>query len=397
MNIIKSGLYAVVLATISQSVIAKPFAYEARSLGMGNIGVATADIATAPFVNPAMLSFQKSDDDFSVLLGAGAFFSDNDGMIDNIDRYQIVKADLDAAILAGDAPATAAAVADLLLITSQLDGKALAPEITSGIVVGMSGEVYSMAVSARVDVLIAGGLTNIATNQTELLLPNTNVLTIAGVKTNEVGVSFARSFEVMDSKLSIGVTPKTVNVEALEYSESIATSNTGTSSLLDNTVQDLGSFTTIDVGIVMELANNFQLGVTAKNLIEEEMTFLTTAGGVATVSFDKQLTAGIAYSNEFLTIGADLDLTENDSLVSSALFPGLKSKNMSVGMEVDIFDIAQLRVGMTKNIADGISTEAKKPLYTAGLGFWLGFNLDVAVIAGEGDSAGAFLQAGFKF
>lgn len=400
MKIIKSGLYAVALAVSSQSVVAAPFAYEARSLGMGNIGVATADIATAPFVNPAMLSFQKEDDDFSFLLGAGAFFSDNNGMIDNIDQFQVVSAAYDAAVIAGDGPAQLAAATDMLAIAQQLDGKALAPEATAGVVVGISGEVYSMAVSARSDVIIAGGLTNVAFNLVDVVDPAFNLLTIAGVKTKEVGLSIARSFEIMDSKIAIGLTPKIVNVEALQYSESIANTDTSANSLLDQGVQDLGDFTTMDLGIVIGLTNHIQLGVTAKNLIEEELTFITISNGVptvATVTFDTQLKAGLAYSNEFITIGADLDLTENASIISGGLSGDLVKKNMSVGVEIDIFDIVQARVGMVKNVADGISVEAQQPLYTAGVGLWLGFNLDIAAMKGEGDSTGAFVQAGFKF
>ena len=68
----KRILSVAVLAFISGSVHAVPFSVEARSLGMGNARVATADIATAPFANPGMLSFQPSRDDFSLLVGVGA-------------------------------------------------------------------------------------------------------------------------------------------------------------------------------------------------------------------------------------------------------------------------------------------------------------------------------------
>ena len=50
---------AVVLTVLSTAVDAVPFSVEARSLGMGNARVATADIATAPFANPGMLSYQR--------------------------------------------------------------------------------------------------------------------------------------------------------------------------------------------------------------------------------------------------------------------------------------------------------------------------------------------------
>ena len=84
----KRILSAAVLAVLSASVHATPFSVEARSLGMGNVRVATADIATAPFANPGMLSFQPSREDFSLLIGVGAFLNDSDGLIDKIDEFQ---------------------------------------------------------------------------------------------------------------------------------------------------------------------------------------------------------------------------------------------------------------------------------------------------------------------
>ena len=56
----------------------------------------------------------------------------------------------------------------------------------------------------------------------------------------------------------------------------------------------------------------------------------------------------------------------------------------------------QLRIGAQKNIADGISDAAKDPLYAAGIGFWFGFNLDLAVVT-QNDSLGGSLQTGFRF
>lgn len=383
MKIIKNGLYAVALMLGSQSTMATPFAYEARSLGMGNIAVATADIATAPFANPAMLSFQKSDDDFSLLLGIGGFFSDNDGMIDNIDRFQEAEATNDILAMQSEA--------------AQLAGKVIAPEVSSAIAIGFSGETYSMSVSTRTDVIIAGGLTNISTNPIDVTSSAFNILNIVGAKTTEVGFSISRGFDFMERKVSIGITPKTVSVEAVGFVESIVTASTGLNDMVDNSVQDLGSFTTLDIGVVMAVSDNFQLGLVAKNLITEEMTFLTTSGGMANLSFDTQFRVGVAYSGDFLTVGADLDLIENDSVLSGGAFSGLKRQNLSVGLELDIFDLAQLRLGMIKNIAGDVSGDDKKAITTAGIGLWLGFNLDIAVMSGAGDSLGAFVQTGFKF
>ncbi|MDH5386926.1 MAG: conjugal transfer protein TraF [Gammaproteobacteria bacterium] len=383
MNVIKSGFYAAALAVVSQSVLAASFAYEARSLGMGNIGVATADIATAPFANPAMLSFQKDDDDFSLLVGLGGYFNDNDGMIENIDRFQSAESANDTNTMLWEA--------------QQLDGKVIAPELSTVLAIGFSGETYSMSVSARTDVIVAGGVTNVATDVAQVVDPAFDILNIVGAKTTEVGFSISRDFEFMDRKVSIGVTPKMVSVEAVGYVESVITANTGLSDLVDNAVQDLGSFTTFDIGAVMAVTENIQVGLVAKNMITEDMSFLTTSGGTADLSFDTQLKIGVAYASNFLTIGADLDLIENDSVLSGGAFSGLKRQNLSMGLEVDFFDFLQLRLGMIKNIAGELSGDDKKVITTAGIGLWLGFNLDIAVMAGAGDSLGAFVQTGFKF
>ena len=47
MKIYKIGVCALLLAAFSQSTSSVPFSLEARSMGMGNVAVVTADIATA--------------------------------------------------------------------------------------------------------------------------------------------------------------------------------------------------------------------------------------------------------------------------------------------------------------------------------------------------------------
>ena len=66
---------------------------------------------------------------------------------------------------------------------------------------------------------------------------------------------------------------------------------------------------------------------------------------------------------------------------------------LSVGAELDIFEIAQLRVGMQKNLASGANSDA---LLTAGVGLSFGVHIDIAAIAGS-DTFGAYLQTGFRF
>jgi hypothetical protein len=347
---------------------------------MGNVGVATADIATAAFANPAMLAFQRKDDDFSLLLTVGAYLNDSGGMIDDIDAFQ-------AADSSGD-------VAEMLAIAQQLNDKVIAPELSGAVAVGFAGETYSMAISARKDFIAVGGISNIASDVIEVVDPNFNILDISGVQTTELGLSLARNFDWMGRKVSIGLTPKLVSVKAISLSESVTTIDTGLGDLIDDPVRDLGEFTTLDVGVVIGITDNIQFGVIVRNLISEDTTFLSADGiTLIKIAFDTQIRAGMAYRTGFFTLGADLDLVENESIVSA----GTKTQMLSLGAELNAFDFAQLRVGVMKNIASDLPDKAGKPLYAVGAGFWLGFVLDVAVVSGEGDSLGAFVQTGFKF
>ncbi len=78
----------IALSVLSQSLHAVPFSFDGRSLGMGGVSVATADLATASWANPAMLTNQRPSDDFSLLIGVGAFLRDDEDLISDIDDFQ---------------------------------------------------------------------------------------------------------------------------------------------------------------------------------------------------------------------------------------------------------------------------------------------------------------------
>lgn len=385
----KRILSAAVLAFLSGSADAVPFSVEARSLGMGNARVATADIATAPFANPGMLSFQPSREDFSLLLGVGAFLSDNDGLVDKIDEFQSA---YDAAQTGNLSEAQRA-----VDIAQSMSGDVIAPETTLAFSTGFSGEKWAFAFSARADAIAAGTVTDISQTVGELNDPNKNILELEGVLTTELGVSIARNFRVFGQKIAVGLKPKYVTVDNAYFRESITTVGTDVGDLLnDNNVMDLGDYTTLDIGLVMGLTKHTQIGLLATNLVSHKINFVNASGNPATLSFDTQARLGIAYRTDLLTIGVDLDLIDNDALLTSQNFQALKSQNISLGGEFNLFDFMQLRVGAQKNLADGIPDAAKDNLYTAGVGFWFGFNLDLAVVS-QNDSLGAFLQTGFRF
>lgn len=384
MRMYKTGICTLLLAVFSQSASAVPFSLEARSMGMGNVGVATADMATAAFANPAMLAYQRENDAFSLLVGLGGFLNDNDGLVDDIEDFQ-------SARNSGD-------TAEEVRLLGEIDGKVIAPEVSGAVSVGFAGDTYAMAVSARIDILAVGTLRDFDDTPLGLIDPNKNIIEIQGVQTTELGVSFARNFYVDGHKLSVGVTPKVVSVEALVVRESVATIGTDLSDLIDkDQTKDLGDYATFDLGIAYGLTDNIHLGLVGKNIITDEVNFTSQSGAPARLRFDSRWRAGAAYRNRFLTVGVDLDIIENDPIVIGGAFSGLKTQMIAFGAEFNAFDFAQLRVGVMKNIASDIPSELGDPFYTVGVGFWLGFVLDVAVVSGEGESLGAFVQTGFRF
>jgi hypothetical protein len=104
----------------------------------------------------------------------------------------------------------------------------------------------------------------------------------------------------------------------------------------------------------------------------------------------------VAYYNKYLTLAADLDLIENKPLLANNSFDALVTQYFAVGAEFYAFKIVKFRVGAAKNIASGISDGARDVEYSAGVGIWLGFNLDIAALLND-NTAGVFLQTGFQF
>ena len=394
-------LSAAFLSLMSQSVAAVPFTFEGRSLGMGGVAVATADLATAAWANPAMLTNQRPSDDFSLLIGVGAMIRDNDDLITNIEDYQDADDRREAAIVANDPLREAQATLEMLNIVREIENKVIAPEASAVAAMGMSTDFLSYAISIRADAIAGGTVTDLSCSVSdcglaqatvELLDDNYNILNVEGVLATEFGFSVAGDFLLLDRKFSIGLKPKIVDLQSFSYRESIRTVEAGFDNLTkDDTTEDLGTFTSADLGLAYDLSESFRLGLSVRNLITDEFKV-----GNQTLSLDTESRIGLAYHNNFMTIGVDYDLTENGPLLSSNDFDRLKTQYLLLGAEFNAFDFAQLRVVAYKNLASDVTGNAKDIAYTAGIGFWLGFNLDIAATFRD-NSVGGFLQTGFRF
>ena len=383
----------VALSVLSQVAGAIPFTFDARSLAMGGVSVATADLAIAAWANPAMLTNQRVSDDFSLLIGIGAFVRDNDDLITDIDDFQEADNRRQTAINDGDVPGAAQALSEMSAIIGGVDSKVIAPEVTAVVAMGIAfDDRFAMAISIRSDAIAGGVITDISSNPTDVVSDQFNILNIEGVLATEIGVSFAKKFWWFDRKVSIGIKPKVVDLQAFTFRESILTASAGFDNVTDEDNKvDLGTFTSFDLGVAVELTESIRLGLNVRNLISDNFDL-----GGQTLNFDTEARLGIAYHNQMLTVAVDYDLIENEPLLANNAFDGLKTQFVAVGAEFNAFDFMQLRIGALKNLAGGISGGAKDTVYTAGLGFWLGFNLDIAATLTD-NSVGGFVQTGFRF
>jgi len=371
----------------------------------GGVSVATADLATAAWANPAMLTNQRPEDDFSLLIGVGAFVRDDDDLITDIDDFQAADERRQAAVNAGDIPGAATALSDMSDIITRIDGKDAAVDVSGVAAMGIAFDSFAMALSIRADAIGAGTVTDLACQldlspgsscglvqfQQEVTSTSKNILNLQGVMATEFGLSLAKDFRIYGKKVSIGIKPKVVDLQAFSFRQSILTVSSVNDVFKDGKKTDLGTFTSFDLGAAIDLSESFRLGLNVRNLLTDEFDL-----GGAKLNFDTNARVGVAYHNRLLTVAVDYDLTTNKPLLANPVFDDLKTQYLAVGAEFNAFSFAQLRIGARKNVASGISSGAGNTALTAGIGFWLGFNLDVAATYAN-NSLGGFVQTGFRF
>lgn len=395
----KRGLLTVaVIAAGISTASAQPYGFsDARSVGMGNVSVATGSVTTAAFSNPAMLMVNETDDTFALHIGVGVAGIEDGDFTDDIDRFQAAEDQL--ALIDQTNVANAQQLVDLLneqiQVMNDLNGDSLLIHASPNFALVYGGDSFSLALSAEVNANASAAITNVTganplvlndiqtdiiNNGTLTFNPDATLSAIGAIST-ELGVSIASDFDVLGMNVSVGIRPKVVSAEAIVFNQTIATADTA--DIVDDTTTDLGSFTTADAGIVINFTDSLRVGVVAKNLISETLT----SGGIS-MEFETRMRVGAAYNTDWFTIAADMDLTESDPILLED-----PSKMLGVGIEFNAWDFMQLRAGYQTNLASDATAD---DLLSVGIGLWLGFNLDIAAVASE-DSIGAFVQTGFRF
>lgn len=338
--------------------------FDARSAAMGGTGVASSQIVSAPFYNPAMLSSQRAEEDFSLLAGVGVAAADDDNLLDHLSKFADAVSASDAATALSESTAAGNAAPASINVATVIAG-------------GWSSEIWSAGFTNTNSVIADFGFTVAGVNGVD------SQLNISGAQIAETNVALATTY----GDIAIGITPKIVNIKS-NVVDIKAADNSDISAIADGVTASTtnhGSDFDMDVGVVYNGLGNIKVGAVYKNLLGGK----SHTNGSKTFKTQPNLRAGVAYTGDIFTLALDYDLTKNDPFVSG----GKSTQFMAAGAEIDLLDFMQLRVGYNQNTADSSS----KPTTTVGLGFnLLAFQIDLTTIQNN-KSTSAFLQLGARW
>lgn len=384
----KKLLLGAVIAAATTGAQAAPYGFfDARSMAMGNTSVATGNIAIAALSNPAMLVMNENRDAFALLIPAvGVQLVDNGGLLDKADQLQILSDQFSA-------NPNQTTYDEMAALLTSMDNTSLSLNADLNLALAYAGNNWAFAGAVRGYVTAGAGIFDIvAPGYSGPSTPEpTASFQGVGLLVTETSFSAATRFNVMGMDLAVGVTPKNISVES-SITNVITVSALDTDDpVTDTTEESLGSFSTVDAGVALRVSDSFTVGLVAKNLLTESFssTILDPDGNPYKFDFDTHMRAGAAYHNDFMTVAADMDLTE----VKPLSFED-PSKMLALGVEFNAFDFMQLRAGYQTNMASGATDP---DLLSAGIGLWLGFHLDLAAVVGSDSSVGAMAQMGFRF
>jgi len=348
------ALVTLAVLALGATAWAAPFPItDVRALGMGGAFVAAGEGIGAINYNPALLG--KNTTAGLVLPELVVRVEDHIGLTDLID----------------DLNDPAQSITGAIAILNRLD-EGGATDINAYLGVGAGFGIFGLSGGVTYGDLIFGTAfpDNIDTTALGLLDQNNNTLEFRGIEARQLILTAAKSF----GNIIVGANMR--NIDATVYSDSewlfgdpdIGPGDVTGTSITDETV------IAWDVGAVMGLTSVMDLGIVARDV-----------GGTdfGVVELDPRYRLGVAFHLPTVTIAADYDITESDSI-------GTAYQDWAIGGEFDVWAIA-LRAGMSQNSAlSGAPT-----LVHLGLG--LGF-IDLGVAyAEEGDYYIAGLNLGFGF
>ena len=352
------------------TVTAAPYANLAtRSLAMGGLSVVNANADEAPQGNPALLQGQTKDDDGSVLLNAGGGIHDPNDLTTTLQDFQKAYSDLIAAttIPLGQEALTAANSA-LSKASSRNFLAEAGVSLSSTFLLSNWAAALHLGNNSFSEVGVGSNDGNspaiVYDPNFPLIDPTTNGTVDAVIlSSSELGLTLARKFQFFGLKSSVGFTPKIQSISTALQSQSLDTFDANNINLVPGTAV---TYSNIDAGMVVEVAQMFNVGLVVKNIIP-----LSIPAGAQTISMQPQYRGGVAFKTRAYTLGMDLDLEPNQPLLS-----GSRTQYMIFGTEMNANNLFQMRMGYRTDLLNSTDTN-----YTVGFGFSpYGIHIDLAVL-----------------
>lgn len=236
---------------------------------------------------------------------------------------------------------------------------------------------------------------------------NRSRITLSGLVTNTIGLSYGYSFELTrDDYIAVGVTLKFIHGERDGDSVGILSDaditnfdpgifDVGSNWILNNifTLRTIatGSGFSIDLGVQGKWGERFQYGLLARNLIPTQLAWDDPR--FEPTRINPELRIGAAYEPiDGLLVAMDLDLlpVANLSCVYNPL-TGVEEdvvpyheRNLAIGAEYELAGIVTVRAGMSTNY-NALFEEASPAKFTlsAGMGFNIGdvFHMSLALMS----------------
>ena len=419
----------IVLATCYISILSSPALagttygiFDARTLAMGGVSVASANNDSAQFYNAALLAFneeieERTEDSrflFPLLIPQVAkSIITIEELAQDDPAGAITRAvnDFNATPDALNAQAVLEVTAGLDASLAELDDDDLFADIYFGMAISEPGKLQGAGFFLGTRILAGGqstvtgadrailaayqeGLTFVASNGGQgvahpelfdangaLIDPGGNFdssVTAAGAVITEAGVAMSGQFHLFGQPIAAGFSFKVLDIETFEDIERVVDDRLD----VDQNTESEGTVN-FDIGFVKQLGEYWRLGLAVKDLIP--YNYDTSLG--TTIRLRPRARFGVAYQKGRLQIAADADLTQSEPLGTER-----PTQEVAVGAEWTFESPFRLRAGYRYDIQshrDGVAS--------LGVGtLWRRLAVDLAYAEGN-DAKAAALQFGIAF
>ncbi len=396
--------------------------YDSRGLAMGGTSVAAANNHQAQYYNPALLGLHDVDEDDAedgrfvfpniVLQIAGPVEEVGEAVNDDIDdqlknavsTYNQQQTSENAAVVASFTREVENVIQELneddLLADTYFGLSVSEPSLAEGGAFHFGVRAFSVGVANidpedlvlldryidAIDLLAAGGSPDdlpqdLVNEAGELIDPSDRLNSTADLGAIVIGewaISMAKAFDVFGQSISLGVTPKLMQVEAFRDS-----TNFGQDDISFSDSQSSHLSMNLDVGVAIEFLDYYRVGFAIKDAIPHDFEVKNDAP----IELRPRSRLGLAYVSDYLTIGVDVDIEENAPIASE-----VATQEASLGLEWSPINNLDLRLGYRHDM-----TALQSAVISTGIGYNLGgFSIEASYAESE-ELTGASMQMGWSF